>query len=256
MVSCDADPRYPLPARATAPRRDPMTQLVLDLPGSRTLGRADFFVSGSNAAALRWIERWPEWPFPVLLLYGEQGAGKTHLAHMWCKRAEASLVLGEALGPAHVDCLIERRGLNIAVDHADRASEEILLHLFNASVEVGANLLLTSRHHPGDWRPALADLTSRVRAAPAVGIARPDDALLAAVLVKHFADRQLRIAPEVLAYIVPRMERSLAAAAQIAASLDQAAFRHKKPITIRSASRALAMLAGQSASPDRAAGVE
>jgi chromosomal replication initiation ATPase DnaA len=233
-----------------------MTQLVFDLPRSRAFGRADFFVSDSNAAALRWIERWPEWPFPVLLLYGEQGAGKTHLAHMWCKRAEASLVLGEALGPAHVDCLIERRGLNIAVDHADRASEEILLHLFNAAVELGANLLLTVRQAPGTWRPALADLTSRIRAAPAVGIAGPDDALLAAALVKHFADRQLRVAPEVIVYLVTRMERSFAAAADIAAALDRAAFRDRKAVTIRSASRVLAQFAGQSALPDSVAGVE
>jgi chromosomal replication initiation ATPase DnaA len=165
-------------------------------------------------------------------------------------------VFGAALGPAHVDRLIERHGFNMAVDHADQAPEEILLHLFNACVEVGVNLLLTIRDHPGNWRPAIADLTSRIRAAPAIGIARPDDALLAAVLVKHFADRQLRIAPEIVAYLVPRMERSLATAARIAAALDRAAFRHKKAITIRSASRVLAELAGQSGPSDREGGVE
>jgi chromosomal replication initiation ATPase DnaA len=232
-----------------------LIQLTFDLSRPGAFGRADFFASEANAAALGWIERWPEWPSPVLVLHGERGAGKTHLAHLWCERAGADLVLGEALDQGHVARMLERRRANIAVDNAERAPEETLLHLFNACVEVGGSLLVTTRRAPGDWPFALPDLGSRIRAAPAVGIAGPDDALLSAALVKHFADRQLRISPEIIAYLVSRMERSLAAAAAVAAALDQAALYRRGPITKGMASRALAALAGQSLSPDADAGV-
>jgi chromosomal replication initiation ATPase DnaA len=231
-------------------------QLAFDLPRPKSFGRADFFVSEANAAALGRIERWPEWPQSVLVLHGERGAGKTHLAHLWCERAGAVLVSGPGLAEAQVESMIDRRQINVAVDDADRAPEETLLHLFNAGIEVGGNLLLAARRAPIDWPLRLPDLGSRIRAAPAVGIARPDDTLLGAVLVKHFADRQLRITPEVLCYLLSRMERSLAAAAAVAALLDRLALRRHRAVSIRLANQALAALADQPASFDSDAKVE
>ena len=72
------------------------------------------------------------------------------------------------------------------------------------------------RQPPAAREIALADLGSRLRALPVVGIEPPDDILVAALLVKQFADRQIRVAPGVIAYLLPRMERSFAAAAQLA----------------------------------------
>src|SRR5206468_12298251 len=118
----------------------------------------------------------------------------------------------------------------VAVDDADRAGEHALLHLFNCCRETGAGLLMVAREAPAIWPIALPDLASRLRAADTVGIGPPDDNLLAAVLVKHFADRQLRVAPELVGYLVPRMERSFAAAAALAARLDQLALSAHRPV--------------------------
>ena len=41
-------------------------QLTLDLSHAESFAREDFFPAPSNAAALRLIERWPDWPAPVL----------------------------------------------------------------------------------------------------------------------------------------------------------------------------------------------
>ncbi len=128
--------------------------------------------------------------------------------------------------------LIGGRCHRIAVDDGDRAPEHLLLHIHNYCLECGGGLLITTRHAPRSWTVALDDLGSRLRAALAIGIGPPDDALLGAVLVKHFADRQLLVAPEVVSYLLRHMERSFAAAAHITARLDLASLRDGRPINI------------------------
>jgi chromosomal replication initiation ATPase DnaA len=216
-----------------------VTQLTFQLPGGAAFGRTDFVVSGSNAAALAWLDRWPDWPAAAVLLHGPRGSGKTHLAHLWSARASAILVSGDALDEAGLQHLLDHGDRRIAVDGADRAGERRLLHLFNACHEANGSLLLTASGAPGSWPVELPDLGSRLRAAFAVGIGPPDDALLGAVLVKHFADRQVRVAPQVIAYLVGHMERSLAAAAEVAAALDQLALAGGGAITVPLARRLL-----------------
>jgi chromosomal replication initiation ATPase DnaA len=227
-----------------------MTQLTFQLAGGAAFGRSDFFVSGSNAAALAWLDRWPDWPASALVLHGPRGSGKTHLVHLWCARASASFVPGDGLDDAALQRLLCRGDRLIAVDDADKAGEAALLHLFNACREGGGSLLLAARLSLASWRVRLPDLDSRLRAVPSAGIGLPDDALLAAVLTKHFADRQVRVAPEVIAYLVGRMERSLAAAGEVASALDQIALSGGGAITVPLARRLLAKRLDQPQPPD------
>ena len=169
-----------------------MTQLAIDLPHRPAFGRTDFLVSECNAAALGWIERWPQWPAHTLVLHGPAGSGKSHLAHLWSERTGGTLIRGEGLSPLEPNELARCRA--VALDDAE-APREALLHLYNCCGEAGASLLIVAREAPASWPIALPDLASRLRAAPSVSIALPDDALLAAVLVKHFADRQVRVSP-------------------------------------------------------------
>jgi chromosomal replication initiation ATPase DnaA len=64
-----------------------------------------------------------------------------------------------------------------------------------------------------------------------VALAPPDDALLRAVLVKLFADRQLAVDESLVGYVAVRIERSFAAARDVVAQLDEAAMRLKRPLT-------------------------
>jgi chromosomal replication initiation ATPase DnaA len=231
------------------------TQLVLNLPRRTALGRTDFFVSDSNALAIGWIDRWPAWPCRAVVLCGAAGCGKTHLAHLWRERASAVFVDGPTLAEEMVARLIAERRYRIAIDDADRASELPLLHLYNACMETGGGLLMTARRLPSSWAVALDDLRSRLRAALAIEIGPPDDTLLGAVLVKHFADRQLRVAPELVLYLARQIERSFAAAGNIAERLDAVSLREGRPITVSLARELLVGHRNHSFPPDKDFGV-
>lgn len=217
-----------------------MTQLTFDLPRRTALGRTDFLVSDGNATAIGWIDRWPHWPSGALVLHGPPGCGKTHLAHLWCERASALAVAGPELDEDAVARLVGERRHRIAVDDADCASERALLHLHNSCLEARGSILMAARRPAASWRIRLDDLRSRLRAALAVGVQPADDALLGAVLVKHFADCQLRVAPDVIAYLLKHMERSFAAAADITARLDRASLRERCAVTVPLARKLLA----------------
>jgi chromosomal replication initiation ATPase DnaA len=225
---------------------DPIRQLAIELPPRAAHGRADFLVSDCNRAALERIDRWPDWPGRRLVLYGPASSGKSHLARLWCAESGARYVSARDLA-SELPLANGALPPAMVVDAAEAASERALLHLCNSCAEAGTALLVVSRNAPAAWPIDLPDLASRLRAMPAVGIDMPDDALLAAVLVKHFADRQLRIAPSVIGYIVPRMERSFAMAASLAARLDELALAGGRSIGLALARQALAELGAETA---------
>lgn len=114
---------------------------------------------------------------------------------------------------------------------ADSAAQDALFHLHNMCLARGHPLLVTGREVPRRWGLSLADLQSRMEGAPAAVLENPDDALLAAVLAKLFADRQVTPRPDVIPYLVGRMERSFCAAQDIVARLDRAALAERRALT-------------------------
>lgn len=208
-----------------------MTQLPLDLGFRPALGRADFLVAPCNEEAIAWLDRWPAWPGPALALAGPPRSGKTHLAEVWRARSGALLL---AAGDFDAATVAERLGAAKAavVDDADRADEEALLHLYNLVAERRGHLLLVARAPPARWGIKLADLRSRLLASPVAAVKPPDEALLGAVLVKLFADRQLTVGEEVIAYLLVQLERSFAAAHEAVAALDAASLAGNRAITV------------------------
>jgi chromosomal replication initiation ATPase DnaA len=210
-------------------------QLLLDLGREPALGREDFLPAAGSREALAWLDRWPDWPAPALVLHGPEGSGKTHLARIFTARSGAAWLDGGAL--AELPCDLPRA---LVLDPAWPIADELaLLQLYNHQRERGGHLLLTARLPAARWPLALPDLASRLRAAPSVAIEGPDDALLAALLVKLFADRQLRVPDEVVIYLLRHMERSFAAARALVARLDREALAQHKPITVAMVRRLL-----------------
>jgi chromosomal replication initiation ATPase DnaA len=205
-------------------------QLALALPYAESFARDDFLVGASNKAALGLIERWPDWPDRALALVGPEGAGKSHLAAIWADIAGARRVSARALGESDLPGTLATGAL-VVEDAPAQLDERALFHLLNLMRQQEAFVLITTRSAPARWSVALPDLVSRLRALPAIDLSPPDDALLRAVLVKLFTDRQLGVDETLIAYLVARIERSFAGARSAVEELDRAALRLKRPVT-------------------------
>lgn len=213
-------------------------QLTLDLELPAHFGRDDFLVASANAAALRMIEAWPDWPDQLLLLLGPAGAGKSHLAAIWAARADAETVAIRTLAEADLFALAEKPALVLEDAEEIGAAEAPLFHLINLVRERKASLLLTARQRPAAWGVETPDLLSRLRLAPVVELEPPDDALLKAGLVKLFNDRQLSVDTAVVDYIALHIDRSFDIARRIVALLDREALARGGKVT-RAMARAL-----------------
>jgi chromosomal replication initiation ATPase DnaA len=212
-------------------------QLAFDLPGHEAMTREDFFVAPSNALALQTVDLWQHWPGRKQLIVGPEGAGKTHLVRIWSALSDAVILPAETLGTTDIASL---SGRAVAVENADRigTAETQLFHLHNLVTTAGA-LLMTARTPPRDWGLTLPDLISRMQATPIAMLDGPDDALLSAVLVKLFADRQVAVPANLIPYLVSRMPRSIGAARGLVAALDAHALAAGRPITRALASEIL-----------------
>jgi len=186
-------------------------QLTFDLAlPPPTYAREDFIVAPANREALAWIDRWPDWPAPALALGGPPGCARAISGTSGRARAAARVLDGGALEGNSIADLSDLAAASpaIMIDNAERAPERALFHLYNLMRERRGHLLLVSTALPAHWSIALPDLASRLRAAPAVAVAPPDDELLGSIILKQLADRQLHAGAGVVHYLVSHMERS------------------------------------------------
>jgi chromosomal replication initiation ATPase DnaA len=201
--------------------------------------RDDLIVSDRLSAAVAIVDRWPDWPSPVVIVAGPTGSGKSHLAGIWAERVGARSV--DIRSPDAGAIETASRG-PVLIEDIDRNGfdETALFHLINAVREHGTAALITTRLWPAGWNVSLPDLVSRLKAATVVEIGEPDEELLAQVLVKLFADRQVKVDDKLIFWLVARMERSLAAAQRIVSRLDQLALARGSRITRALAAEVLA----------------
>ena len=166
----------------------------LDLDHAESFARDDFLGGPSNAAALALIDSWPDWPNrdrgpgragrlgqePPRV---DLGAGGGRALRRGARAAEADVPAALATGAL----VVEDRGRGALRRNRDVSSSQ--------SRARGGGLRAAHGAHARrpDW--TIADARPRVAAQGAAGVALapPDDALLRAVLVKLFADRQLAV---------------------------------------------------------------
>lgn len=197
----------------------------------------DFIVSQSNQEAHLWVMSPEKWPANLLLIYGETGSGKSHLAHIWAQQNQAQNLNFETLSSP--DFIPQMQAQNYVLDGIDlmlvgggSVYQKNVFHVLNAVREHGGRILMTARKSQNEWHIQLPDLRSRLMAIPALEILPPDDVLLEMLLYKLFSDRQIKIDSDVISYIVPRIERSAAHIVRLVELIDHESLKHKKTITV------------------------
>lgn len=205
-------------------------QLALNLPTRIDYSTESFVEGDANLAARQALARWRDWPRGLLALVGPAGSGKSHLATIWARETGARYIPSGELEETLPELV---SGQTLVVEDIDRDLPQPAL--FHAINRVGEGdipaLLLTARKTPVLWQVSLPDLVSRVRAMPHVDLEEPDDALLTQVMMKQFQDRRAPVKDGVIDYLLPRMERSVAAARMLVEALDKRALVKKTPIT-------------------------
>ena len=195
-------------------------QIPLSFPVRHNYDPHDYIVLPCNEEAVQWVERYPDWPYPVFIVYGESGSGKTHLIHKW---------------QARVDEL--HRTEDMAIDNADKIfgdpeAEQTLFHQINQAKEKLSYIILTMTNKIAMQEVGLPDLRSRLMAAPQVEIQAPEEVSIETILVKLFHDRQLSVEPGVINYILPRIERSFTAVQALVQRIDESSLAEKRSVTV------------------------
>ena len=209
-----------------------MSQLLFKFKNEADYSRHNFIVSACNEEAFSLITKWPDWPSHCAIIYGPESCGKTHLCNIW----------KEISGAKDFDSNNTEQVINnVVLENIESANidEKEILHLYNLCKEEKKFLLITANKHPSELGIKLNDLRSRLNASQAIKIDSPDDHLLAAILKKGFADRQLTLRNDVAAFLQMRLERSFSAYAKIVEELDRISMQKKSNITIPVAKDAL-----------------
>lgn len=224
---------------ATPLRNDTLRQLPLEFEHTPSHAADDFLVGEGNALAHSRVGAWPHWPDAVTVLIGPAASGKSHLARIFADRSHAMLVTPDTIAEI---AAADGRG-PLVVEDVDRLEydEPSLFHLLNQAMRGNRTLLLTARDEIADWPLATDDVRSRVRRAPSFRLEVSDDIELSHMFAKLFGDRQIKVDPKIIHYLVARMERSPEEVGMLADRMDRLALARGTAITRTIAAEALTL---------------
>jgi chromosomal replication initiation ATPase DnaA len=204
-------------------------QLTLPLEPREAFARDEFVVGETNANAIAFVESWPGWSVPAAVIHGPAGSGKSHLAVIWQRLSGARLVSAAELvsgtwpdGPLVIEDVDSASG--------DDACARGIFFAFERACSASP-VLLTGREAPSLWPCAIPDLASRFSSLPGFALWAPDDALLAAIARKLFADRQLAVPDAAIERMLRSLERTPSAIRAFVGDVDRRALAESKPVT-------------------------
>ncbi|MFL2662088.1 MAG: DnaA ATPase domain-containing protein [Alphaproteobacteria bacterium] len=200
----------------------------------------DFYVSNKNELAYKMIKKWPEWPTPIVYIYGSEKCGKSLVCKLW-KDLSSSIYINkrnflEKLIPQNDLLYIKNHNwiiddVDYIISFEDNKYEEKILNLINIIKTSGKkNLLMASRKMPRFLDSSLKDLTSRISSSTVIEMRDPDEVLLKKIIEKYLNERNITINKESLDYLINRIERSYKSALKVAKQIDTMSLEKKTKI--------------------------
>jgi hypothetical protein len=187
-----------------------MNQMALPLGWPADERQEDFIVSESNARAVRHLEHWGTWPVMATILTGPRKSGRSLLGRLFARKSGGRLI-----------------------DDGDLRPEEDIFHAWNAAQEAHRPLLIVADEPPPAWKVTLPDLKTRLCATPVVTLSDPDDALAARLIEKLLLQRNLQVPPDLVPWLVPRIERTHIGILQAVDALDEAALAKRVRLSVK-----------------------
>lgn len=217
-----------------------MKQLVLDIRPD-TPPTLENFVAGANAelvAALSLLASpatAAQLPARHLYLWGGPGSGRSHLLRATLGMARAAGRPTHLLAAADVDdSLPETVDALLAVDDVEQLSADAQIALFNAFNRARGNrqsLLLSGPSAPLGLA-LREDLRTRIGQTLVFEVRPLDDDARATLLATLAERRGLRLADEVVDFLLRHGRRDLASLRRVLDALDAASLERKRPITL------------------------
>jgi DnaA family protein len=217
-----------------------MKQLVLDIrpDAPPTL---ENFVAGANAELLATVSLLvtpataARLPARHIYLWGAPGSGRSHLLRAVADAARGAGRPAHLLGAKAVDDdLPETAGALLAIDDVDQLSPAAQIALFNAFNRArsnGQSLLLAGPAAPLGLT-LREDLRTRIGQSLIYQVQPLDDAARTEILTTLAARRGLRLADEVVDFLLRHGRRELASLLAVLDALDRASLERKRPITL------------------------
>ena len=210
-------------------------QEILSFPETQKLDWSSFIESSENYEAIKYLIKWPQWDSNGLIIYGNSGVGKTHLANLWKQTAGAVFITEDFLKSDPRNLFFKSK--NFIFDDFDNFLKienfDWLFHFINIAREKQRYFILISKFQPSFWKVNLKDLSSRLLALPTVYIQNPSDELLLKIAEKLCKDLGISIHRNTLQYILNRIDRKVNSVAALLKILDKLSLQNQKKITIQ-----------------------
>lgn len=191
-------------------------QIALPLDWPQSAGDTRLILSDANRDAFEHFRRWSLWPVKATLLIGPRRSGRTLLARSFIERVGGRLL-----------------------DDAQQRDEEELFHAWNQAQDSGRPVVIVADQAPPAWSVRLPDLKTRLAVTPVTAIQLPDDALFAALIQLHFADRGLHIPADALRFMADRLQRDYWTAERAVEAVDRFALSERARLSLPTVRRAL-----------------
>ena len=190
-----------------------MRQLPLPISAAEAPG-LDNFVPGANAEALERVRALAAGglPEPIVYLWGEAGSGRTHLLRAAAAANPGMMVVDD-------------------VETLDAPAQQALFNAINAA-RMGGPAVLVAGNAPPAQLKLREDLRTRLGWGLVYQLKPLSDALKALHLREEAARRGLKLADEVVWYLLNHLPRDLASLHHILDRIDRHALARQRPVTL------------------------